>query len=47
MKPADETLTQIARGLVVVYFAFFVVMLWYTQIDRTKPVPNRVRFHEH
>jgi ubiquinol-cytochrome c reductase cytochrome b subunit len=27
------------------YFAFFVLMPWYSRADRTKPVPDRVRFH--
>jgi ubiquinol-cytochrome c reductase cytochrome b subunit len=25
-----------------VYFAFFVLMPWYTAVDREKPVPDRV-----
>jgi ubiquinol-cytochrome c reductase cytochrome b subunit len=34
--------TWIARILTVVYFAFFLLMPWYTRIDRTKPEPERV-----
>lgn len=40
--PADDLLTQLARVLTVVYFAFFILMPIYTTIDRTKPVPDRV-----
>jgi len=47
MQPADATLTSIARGLVVVYFAFFILMPWYTRIDPSKRVPERVHFREH
>jgi ubiquinol-cytochrome c reductase cytochrome b subunit len=28
--------------LTVVYFLFFILMPWYTKIDKTKPVPERV-----
>jgi len=28
--------------LTVVYFLFFLLMPWYTAIDKTKPVPERV-----
>ena len=34
--------TWIARILTVVYFAFFLLMPWYTRIDRIKPEPERV-----
>jgi ubiquinol-cytochrome c reductase cytochrome b subunit len=47
MQPADVTLTYIARALVVVYFGFFVLMPWYTRIDPSKAVPERVRFRKH
>jgi ubiquinol-cytochrome c reductase cytochrome b subunit len=33
--PASQILT-------VIYFAFFLLMPWYTKIDSTKPVPERV-----
>ena len=46
-QPADDTLTRIARTAVVVYFAFFVLMPWYTRIDPTKRVPDRVNYREH
>jgi ubiquinol-cytochrome c reductase cytochrome b subunit len=31
-----------AQIFTIVYFAFFVLMPWYTKIDKTKPVPERV-----
>lgn len=38
--------TLIAQILTVVYFAFFLLMPWYTKIDKTKPVPDRVVMSE-
>ena len=37
--PLTTTLSQI---LTAVYFAFFLLMPWYTKIDKTKPEPERV-----
>jgi len=34
--------TVVARICTVVYFLFFILMPWYTKIDKTKPVPERV-----
>jgi len=31
-----------ARILTAVYFGFFILMPWYSKIDKTKPVPERV-----
>jgi len=42
MQAATPELTQIARILSVVYFAFFILMPWYSKIDSTKPEPERV-----
>ncbi len=36
--------TWIARLLTLLYFLFFVFMPWYTARDKTKPVPERVRW---
>ena len=36
--------TWIARLLTLLYFLFFVLMPWYTARDKTKPVPERVRW---
>jgi len=40
--PTRGLIAQIAT---VVYFAFFVLMPWYTKWDPVKPVPQRVSFH--
>jgi len=32
----------LARAFTLVYFAFFVLMPWYSRIDKTKPEPERV-----
>jgi ubiquinol-cytochrome c reductase cytochrome b subunit len=37
--PAKTLLAQIFTAL---YFAFFLLMPWYSKIDKTKPVPERV-----
>jgi ubiquinol-cytochrome c reductase cytochrome b subunit len=42
MQAASETKTLIARIFTVVYFLFFALMPWYSKIDKTKPVPERV-----
>ncbi|MES2354541.1 MAG: cytochrome bc complex cytochrome b subunit [Pseudomonadota bacterium] len=34
--------TLLARVLTIIYFAFFILMPWYTKIDKTKPEPERV-----
>ncbi|MEQ1519464.1 MAG: cytochrome b N-terminal domain-containing protein [Usitatibacteraceae bacterium] len=36
--------TIVARVLTVVYFAFFILMPWYTKVDKEKPEPERVTF---
>jgi ubiquinol-cytochrome c reductase cytochrome b subunit len=47
LKPATPEYTLAARFFAVVYFAFFLLMPWYTRIDQTKPVPERLTFHAH
>jgi ubiquinol-cytochrome c reductase cytochrome b subunit len=37
-----ELSTLFARIFSVIYFAFFLLMPWYTRWDKTKPVPQRV-----
>ncbi len=34
--------TVVARICTVIYFLFFVLMPWYTKVDKTKPEPERV-----
>jgi ubiquinol-cytochrome c reductase cytochrome b subunit len=45
MEPAQGVYITMSRVLSVPYFAFFILMPWYTSIDRVKPVPERVTFH--
>jgi ubiquinol-cytochrome c reductase cytochrome b subunit len=42
MKPASGINLILAQIFSVIYFAFFVLMPWYTKIDKTKPVPERL-----
>jgi ubiquinol-cytochrome c reductase cytochrome b subunit len=44
-QPATETYVLLARVFSVLYFLFFLLMPWYTSIDKTKPVPERVVYH--
>jgi ubiquinol-cytochrome c reductase cytochrome b subunit len=44
--PADPIYVMIARVFSVFYFAFFLLMPYYTTIDKTKPVPERVVYHD-
>ncbi len=34
--------TLLAQFCTVIYFAYFVLMPWYTRVEKTKPVPDRV-----
>jgi len=47
MQPVTPAYTMAARVFATVYFAFFLLMPWYTSIDKTKPVPTRVTYHAH
>jgi ubiquinol-cytochrome c reductase cytochrome b subunit len=47
LKPATPEYTNAARVFSVIYFLFFLLMPWYTSVDRTKPVPDRVTYHAH
>ena len=40
--PPSPVATLIAQTLSVIYFLFFLLMPWYTSIDKTKPEPERV-----
>jgi ubiquinol-cytochrome c reductase cytochrome b subunit len=42
MQPASDLYTWLARIGTIAYYAFFLAMPWYTTIDRTRPVPERV-----
>jgi ubiquinol-cytochrome c reductase cytochrome b subunit len=41
MQPVNELNAFLARLFTVLYFAFFILMPWYTSIGKTKPVPER------
>jgi ubiquinol-cytochrome c reductase cytochrome b subunit len=42
LMPATPTYTLISQILAVVYFSFFLLMPWYTKIDKCKPEPKRL-----
>ncbi len=45
VQPAEGPYVIAARIFAVIYFAFFGLMPYYTSIDKTKPVPERVVYH--
>ncbi len=45
LQPATGTYVLLARVFSVLYFAFFLLMPFYTAMDKTKPVPDRVVYH--
>ena len=47
MKPPSPTLLLASRVFTIVYFAFFLLMPWYSRIDAVKSVPERVTYHAH
>jgi len=42
----DPVETIIGRVLTFLYFAFFITMPLWTKIDKTKPLPDRVKLHD-
>ena len=40
--PPSTLKTLMAQGFTLLYFAFFMLMPWYSQVDATLPVPDRV-----
>jgi ubiquinol-cytochrome c reductase cytochrome b subunit len=44
-QPAGGLYLRAAQFFSVLYFAFFLLMPYYTTIDKTKPVPDRVVYH--
>ncbi len=42
MQPSTPTKTMLAQIFTALYFAFFVLMPFYSKMDKTKPVPERV-----
>ena len=47
LQPAEGLYVLLARIFTVLYFAFFVLMPFYSRFDTVKPVPERVTFHAH
>ena len=43
--PAEGIYVNMARIFTALYFAFFLLMPYYSVIDKTKPVPDRVVYH--
>lgn len=41
-QPGSTIQTLFARGFTAFYFVFFITMPWWTRMDKTKPVPERV-----
>jgi ubiquinol-cytochrome c reductase cytochrome b subunit len=46
LAPAEGAYVMLARIFSVLYFAFFLLMPFYTAMDKTKPVPDRVVYHD-
>ena len=44
VKPPSPLFTAVSQICSVLYFAFFLLMPWYSQLDKCKPVPERVNF---
>ena len=40
--PAEKEYTILAQICAMLYFAYFVLMPWYTRVEQTKPEPERV-----
>jgi ubiquinol-cytochrome c reductase cytochrome b subunit len=40
--PPSPLATALAQVCTILYFSYFVLMPWYTRVERTKPVPDRV-----
>jgi ubiquinol-cytochrome c reductase cytochrome b subunit len=45
LKPPSGIYPTLAKVSTVLYFAFFLLMPWYTKFDSVKPVPERVTGH--
>jgi ubiquinol-cytochrome c reductase cytochrome b subunit len=47
LQPAAGLYVVLARIFTVIYFAFFLLMPFYTRLDPVKPLPARVTYHAH
>ena len=41
-QPVTDVGTRISQVCTMLYFAFFLLMPWYSRMDKVKPVPARV-----
>ena len=44
-QPVTDVGTRVSQVCTLLYFAFFLLMPWYSRMDRVKPVPARVTWH--
>jgi len=44
VKPPTDALTRLAQVGTVLYFAFFLLMPWYSRLGKTRAVPGRVTY---
>jgi ubiquinol-cytochrome c reductase cytochrome b subunit len=47
LQPAEGVYVVLARIFAVIYFAFFILMPFYSKLDPVKPVPERLTYHAH
>ena len=47
LQPATGVYVVLARIFAVIYFAFFLLMPFYSKLDPVKPVPERLTYHGH
>ena len=47
IQPAEGLYVMLARIFAAIYFAFFLLMPFYSRIDAVKPVPDRVTYRAH
>ena len=47
IQPPDPLKTAIAQVGTLLYFGFFLLMPWWSQLGTFKPVPDRIVFHAH
>ena len=45
LMPAEGLYVLLARIFTVLYFSYFLLMPWYTRVEKTKPLPERVTYH--
>jgi ubiquinol-cytochrome c reductase cytochrome b subunit len=47
LQPAEGVYVVLARIFTVLYFAYFILMPFYTRLERVKSPPERVTYHAH